>query len=109
MEVLSAVIAIGGFLLGLCTAFAGIVTRASQAEKKTYAAQRDFEHLKNCYRQLAENQKLILDEIQERTHSLQSTLKEQSIYLNLVLTKLNAEDRSIGTIERQVREHKKSD
>lgn len=50
-------IAIGGFILGIITAFAGWLAWYGSSVKKRYAAERDFAHLKRNYEQLAENQK----------------------------------------------------
>jgi nitrogen fixation protein FixH len=53
-------VAISGFILGLITALAGWLAWYGTAVRKRYAAERDFNHLRRNYEQLAENQKIIL-------------------------------------------------
>lgn len=53
-------VAIGGFILGLLTSLAGFLTWYGSSVKKAYAAERDFNHLRRNYEQLAENQQHML-------------------------------------------------
>lgn len=57
-------VAILGFILGLLTSLAGFLAWYGSSVKKSYAAERDFNHLRRNYEQLAENQKHILIEIE---------------------------------------------
>lgn len=73
-------IAIGGFLLGLGTTVNGAIIWYSNSVKKRYAAERDFEHLKNSYKQY-----LILEEIDETKDTI---LKEFDDVKDSVLKEL---------------------
>lgn len=53
-------VAIGGFILGILTSFAGFLAWYTSGVKKSYAAERDFNHLRRNYEQLAQNQQAIL-------------------------------------------------
>jgi dGTP triphosphohydrolase len=78
-------IAIGGFLLGLGTTVNAAIIWYSNSVKKRYAAERDFEHMKNNYKQLAANQHLILEEIDETKDTI---LKEFDDVKDSVLKEL---------------------
>jgi hypothetical protein len=58
-------VAIGGFVLGILTAFCGWLAWYGSSVKKAYAAERDFNHLRRNYEQLAENQKHILQLLED--------------------------------------------
>lgn len=63
-------VALGGFLLGLLTSLLGALAWYGSAVRKRYAAERDFQHLKNNYAQLAANQGTILSALQETNDKL---------------------------------------
>lgn len=69
-------IALSGFLLGLGTTVNAAIIWYSNSVKKRYAAERDFEHLKNNYKQLASNQNLILEELDDVKDSIIKELVE---------------------------------
>lgn len=58
-------VAIAGFLLGVITAFGGWLAWYASSVKKAYAAERDFNHLRRNYEQLAENQKQMLQLLED--------------------------------------------
>lgn len=97
-ELLDSALAIGGFLMGVGTMLVGVVAWISQSSKKRYAAERDFEHLKRNYQQLAEGQATLLRELEERADRLQMALERQQTLLHVVLTKVSSGDESIGTM-----------
>jgi hypothetical protein len=103
-DFLDSALAIGGFLMGAGTMLIGIVGWIWQSSRKRYAAERDFEHLKKAYQQLAENQGLILRELEERADRLQNALERQQLLLQVVLTKVSGSDESIGTMLNQLRQ-----
>lgn len=69
-------IAIISFLLGLGATFNGVIIWYANSEKKKYAAERDFSHLKNNYQQLTTNQNLILDELDDFKDAVMKELTE---------------------------------
>lgn len=91
----STIIALAGLALAALTTGAGLFQYILSSQKKSYAAERDFNHLKRNYEQLAENQQLLLREFEERSTELRQELREQKILLNSVLTQIAA-DSSIG-------------
>lgn len=58
-------VAIGGFIIGILTSMAGFLAWYGTSVKKAYAAERDFNHLRRNYEQLAENQTHILSELND--------------------------------------------
>lgn len=63
-------LALAGFLLGLLTSILGALAWYGSSVQKKYAAERDFQHLKNNYAQLAANQGVILSNLQETNEKL---------------------------------------
>ncbi len=96
----STIIALAGLALAALTTAGGIFQYILTSQKKSYAAERDFNHLKRNYEQLAENQQLLLKEFEERSTELRQELREQKILLNAVLTQI-AKDSSIGSMLRK--------
>lgn len=92
----STIIALAGLALAALTTGGGIFQYILTSQKKSYAAERDFNHLKRNYEQLAQNQQLLLKEFEERSIELRQELREQKILLNTVLTQI-AGDRSVGS------------
>lgn len=70
-------VAIGGFILGLLTSLAGFLVWYGSSVRKSYAAERDFAHLRRNYEQLAENQKHMLIELQ----NIDEGIKDIAIHL----------------------------
>lgn len=101
-EFLDSFMAISQYLIGIGTALIGVMMWVSQSAKKAYAAQRDFQHLQRNYEQLAKNQELILKELEERADRLQNALERQQMVLNLVLSVVAGNDKSIGTMLKQL-------
>lgn len=58
-----------GFLIGLLTTVLGVFTWWGRAETKRYAAERDFQHLKNNHAQMVENQKYLIREGDNRNNA----------------------------------------
>jgi hypothetical protein len=63
-------VALGGFFLGLLTSLLGALAWYGSAVRKRYAAERDFQHLKNNYAQLAANQGVLLQNLQDTNDAL---------------------------------------
>ena len=80
----------------------GIVAWWSARVQKSYAAQRDFAHLKNNYEQLARNQSVILDEIKEASYTITSAMERQMTMLNILIAKSSGED-SFGSVLQQLK------
>lgn len=58
-------LALAGFVLGLFTSLAGALAWYATSVRKRYAAERDFQHLKRNYEQLAANQGVMLSNFAE--------------------------------------------
>lgn len=78
LEIIAILISISTFLGGLVMWYSGAV-------RKRYASQRDFEHLKASYNQLASNQAAILKELDTRFDATMLELKEHKGLLVAVL------------------------
>lgn len=55
---------IGGGIAGISGTLWGLARWYAQSEKKKYAAERDFQHLKRAQEQLSEGLKLISEEVE---------------------------------------------
>lgn len=87
-------IALGAFLLALFTNIFGVVVWYAvwyaNAEKKKYAAERDFNHLKNNQKDISDGIAEIakdfdnrFDELDKRLNSIDHDLLEVKTYLNI--------------------------
>ena len=63
-------IAVVGFIIGVLTSFAGFLAWYSSSVKKSYAAERDFNHLRRNYEQLSANQGVMMSNMKEIDDSL---------------------------------------
>lgn len=61
------------------------IQRYADAEKKKYAAERDFNHLKNSFAQLSETVKTLHGESELRIGHLETDLKELKGMLNILI------------------------
>jgi hypothetical protein len=59
------ILALLGFLLGVITSVVGWLAWYGSSVRKRYAAERDFQHLKRNYEQLAANQGVIISNLKE--------------------------------------------
>lgn len=64
----------------------------SASVQKRYAAQRDFEHLKNNYLQLSSNQNHMMDEFDKRFDSLAIDVHDIKSALQLLVIKAQGEN-----------------
>lgn len=74
--------------ISIFTFLGGITAWYSAAVKKSYAAQRDYEHLKRNYEQIAANQNNLLREFDQRFDQTILELKELKAQLNVLTVKL---------------------
>ncbi len=93
LELVALVFSITTFVGGCVMWFQGAV-------KKNYAAQRDFDHLKNSYHQLASNQQAILKELDGRFDQTVLELKEIKGFLTAIMLKISPSDSSLGSFNR---------
>lgn len=77
--------------ISICTFLAGGFAWYSATVVKRYAAQRDFEHLRRNYAQLAENQKTIMSEFDKRCDQIDLALIETKGLINGLQTQILAE------------------
>ena len=77
--------------ISVCTFLAGIFAWYSATVVKRYAAQRDFEHLRRNYAQLAENQAAIMKEFDKRCDAIDLALIETKGLLNGLYAQVTAE------------------
>lgn len=73
---INTVIAVAGFFLGIGSSLIGLITWYSNSEKKRYAAERDFNHLKRNYEQLTLNLKMVAEEIDDFHNKVMQELVE---------------------------------
>lgn len=85
LEIVLMFISLASFLGGVVMWYTGAIT-------KRYAAQRDFEHLKRSYSQMAENQAKILDELDRRFDAVNQILADIKGLEMALLTKLGSEN-----------------
>lgn len=85
LETITLFISVFTFMGGLLMWYSGTVT-------KRYAAQRDFEHLKASYKQLAGNQEAILRELDQRFDQLFLELKELKAHQMAVFARFGGEN-----------------
>lgn len=90
-ETLSIILSITG-LVGF---IGGAVTWYAGAVRKRYAAERDFDHLKRNYRQMAENQKAILKELDDRFDRTDQELIKLVMLINTLLVKAGGTESEI--------------
>lgn len=81
LEILAAVMSVITFASGTLAWYSARV-------QKTYAAQRDFEHLKRNYNQMSENLAAIAEEIDRRFDSLDRDGDDIRQKLNVILIKI---------------------
>lgn len=93
LEILAAVISTATFV-------GGILAWYSANVQKRYAAQRDFEHLKRNYQQLAQNQTTILEVMDKRFDSLDRDADDVRQKLNVIMIKILPEH-STGWMKQQ--------
>ncbi len=84
LELILMFVSLASFLSGLIMWYGGKV-------QKSYAAQRDFEHLKRNYSQLAENQAAIMREFDKRCDQIDMALLETKGMINGLQTQVLAE------------------
>lgn len=84
LQVLTAVVSV----ISICTFLGGMMAWYSANVQKRYAAQRDFEHLKRNYQQLAQNQAEILDVLDKRFDSLDRDSDDVRQKLNVIMIKI---------------------
>lgn len=86
-------IAIGAFLLALATNIVGVIVWAliayAGSEKKKYAAERDFNHLRNNQIQISDGIGSIVKDIDSRFDKLDERLNSQDHDLLEIKTYLN--------------------
>lgn len=84
LEVLTAIVSV----FSICTFIGGTAAWYSANIQKRYAAQRDFEHLKRNYQQLAQNQATILEVLDKRFDSLALDTHDVRQKLNVIMIKV---------------------
>lgn len=93
----SSVVAIASLVLALVTAAGSVLQNLLQGQQKRYAAERDFQHLKRNYEQLAENQDSLFREMEEKTSTITIELREMKMLLQTLLIQLSGDrDSSSG-------------
>lgn len=70
------------------------------AVRKTYAAQRDYEHLKNSYSQLSDNLSSLSREVDSRFDQAILEMKELKGLVTAVLVKVSPGENSTGWYRR---------
>lgn len=78
-------------ILSVGSALFAIVTWYSATVQKRYASQRDFEHLKRNYQQLADNQAQIIKELDSRFDEATLDLRDIKNMLNVIMVKINTQ------------------
>lgn len=78
-------------IVSLSSFFSGVIMWYSGRVQKSYAAQRDFEHLRRNYAQLAENQAAILKEFDKRCDAVDLALIEVKGLINGLQAQVLAE------------------
>lgn len=78
---LETIIAIGGFLIGLGTTLCGVLAWYSSSVRKKYAAEREFNHLRNNQQQIQAGLNDLVQENEERFNALDRQLIEIKAYL----------------------------
>jgi len=78
-------------ILSLGSALFAIVTWYSASVQKRYASQRDFEHLKRNYQQLADTQAQIIKELDSRFDETTLDLRDMKNMLNVIMVKISTE------------------
>lgn len=74
-------IAVVGFLIGLGTTLVGVLSWYSSSVKKRYAAERDFNHLRNNQAQIQQGINHLCEEMEERFAQVNVQLIELKAYL----------------------------
>jgi hypothetical protein len=75
-------------LISISTFAGGILAWYSANVQKRYAAQRDFEHLKRNYNQMAENLRGIQDDMDERFDTVDRSTADIKQKLNVIMIKI---------------------
>lgn len=94
LEIVTMLISVSMFLAGLVTWYSGAV-------RKRYAAQRDYEHLKTSYKQLASGQSVISKDMDSRFDSIMLELKEVKAMQLALMVKINPSETSSGFFRSQ--------
>lgn len=89
-------------VVSLLTFAGGVIAWYSASVQKRYASQRDFEHLKRNYEQLASNQNEIVKDLDKGFDSLILELKEVKGLQTAILVKISPSD-SVSDIYRRSR------
>lgn len=79
----SDLIALGGLILAAVTSLIGAVLWYSNAEKKRYGTERDFQHLRRNQEQIAQAITMLNDEISEHFERQSRELLEIRVHLGL--------------------------
>ena len=79
-------------IIGIVTFCSGLFSFYGGAIKKRYGAERDFQHLKNDYRALAQNVALLSDMLDGQIDSMQLKLLELRARVDLLIELKNAKD-----------------
>lgn len=104
-EFLDVVLPIVSLMIGAIGTFMGVrsfyrerqqeaLKRHAEAERKEYAAQRDFGHLQRNYEQFTANLANLVDECDRRFDEQALELKEVKGLLNVVIMKLSGDNTS---------------
>ncbi len=87
-------LAIAGFVLGVLGSWWALQDRlkdkeskAADAKVKEYAAQRDFNHLKENYRQLSTNLEVLTREQDEAMSDLRQMVRQNQLLLQMIVSK----------------------
>ncbi len=79
----NALIALGSLILAITTTLCGAILWYVQTEKKKYAAERDFNHLKNNIKQLSTNISYLTEGLDKQYDQMQRDLFEIRIHLGI--------------------------
>ncbi len=79
----NSLISLAGLILAFTTTLCGAILWYVQTEKKKYAAERDFNHLRRNIEQLTENIKYQTNELDEKFEQLQRDILEIKVYLGV--------------------------
>ncbi|MBE9119063.1 hypothetical protein IQ249_24715 [Lusitaniella coriacea LEGE 07157] len=95
---IDSLVAVAGFGIGIFTSMGGVLVaymrNRAYREKKEYAAERDFQHLKRNYLSLSEGMTSTQDEIDRQFRELQRNNDDKFQQLNYTLLEIK------GAIER---------
>jgi len=74
-------VAVGSFIFGIGGTLWAVLQWYALSQTKRYAAERDFQHLRNNQEQMASNLKLLFDEVEEIGKSVNDLTRLASILL----------------------------